>query len=164
MMLRIADDVVLRSATNADRDTVKQLVLGVLAEYGLQPDLDGTDADLNDLEANYLDRGGVFEVVENGDGQLLGSIGLYPLDHETIELRKMYFDPALRGRGLGRKLLDRMITIAKEKGYRRVFLETASKLKQAVHLYESGGFRPVHDTHTPRCDQAYVLDLDDEGT
>jgi putative acetyltransferase len=97
--------------------------------------------------------------VEGPGGKVLGTIGLYPLDEEMVELRKMYFLPSLRGRGLGRRLLERMIAIAKQKGYRRIYLETASRLKEAVHLYESVGFRPFEEKHTPRCDQAYVLEL-----
>jgi hypothetical protein len=45
---------------------VAELVFGVLAEYGLEPDPETTDADLQDIEANYLQRGGLFEVIEDG--------------------------------------------------------------------------------------------------
>ena len=68
----------------------------------------------------------------------------------------MYFDPSIRGRGLGKELLAKMIEKARNMGYMRVYLETASVLKQAVHIYESAGFRPVDVKHTPRCDQAYI--------
>jgi putative acetyltransferase len=98
-------------------------------------------------------------VLENASGNVVGTIGLYPLDAETIELRKMYFDPELRGRGMGRKILSRAIEKAKNLGYLRVYLETARVLKQAVHLYESFGFQPVEIKHTPRCDQGYMLEL-----
>lgn len=149
----------VRSATNADCEKIQQLVFGILKEYGLQADLDGTDKDIFDIEENYLKPGGHFEVVEGPDGEILGSIGLYPLNNETIELRKMYFAPSIRGRGLGKKLLSRMIEKARNLGYLRVYLETASVLKQAVHLYERAGFVPADEKHTPRCDQAYVLEI-----
>jgi len=149
----------IRSATNADRSQIEELVFGILRTFDLALDRDGTDKDLSDIEANYLSRGGIFEVIENSDGQIVGTIGLYPLDETTIELRKMYFDPSIRGRGLGKELLAKMIEKARNMGYMRVYLETASVLKQAVHLYENAGFQPVDVKHTPRCDQAYVLEL-----
>jgi putative acetyltransferase len=152
-------DLKIRSATNHDVESIRSLVLGVLAEYRLEPDLDGTDLDIADIQANYIERGGVFEVVEDQNGKIVGTIGLFPLDDITIELRKMYFDPEIRGLGLGKELLQKMLQKAKDLGYLRVYLETASVLKQAVHLYEQAGFRPVAEKHTPRCDQAYVLDL-----
>jgi N-acetylglutamate synthase and related acetyltransferases len=152
-------DLKQRLATNVDSEAVQALVFGVLAEYGLAPDFDGTDQDITDIETNYLDRGGIFEVIENDEGKIVGTVGLYPLDETTIELRKMYFASEIRGRGLGKKLLREMIEKARNLGYLRVYLETASVLKQAVHIYESAGFTRVVEKHTPRCDQAYVLEI-----
>lgn len=160
MQETIDDSIKIRMAGNADCENIQRLVFGILAEFDLPPDLQGTDRDLNDIEASYLDRGGVFEVLEDAEGCIVGTIGLYPLDAETIELRKMYFAPELRGRGMGRKILLRAIEKAKSLGYLRVYLETAFVLKQAVHLYESFGFQPVEIKHTPRCDQGYMLELD----
>ena len=158
-MNTVSERLNIRPATNADCEKIQQLVFGVLSEYGLAADLNGTDKDIYDIEANYLNRGGLFEVIESPDGEILGSVGLYPLDNETIELRKMYFAPDIRGRGLGKELLLKMIEKARNLGYLRVYLETASILEQAVHLYENAGFVPTGEKHTPRCDQAYVLEL-----
>ena len=158
----MTNELTIRSATNADRAQIEELVFGILRSFDLALDRDGTDKDLSDIEANYVARGGVFEVIENSDSKIVGTIGLYPLDETTIELRKMYFDPSIRGRGLGKQMLKEMIEKAKILGYLRVYLETASVLAQAVHLYESEGFQPVEVKHTPRCDQAYVLELSDE--
>jgi putative acetyltransferase len=159
-MNNLDHNVKQRPATNGDREAIKSLVFGVLAEFSLSPDVNGTDSDLNDIEASYLDRGGSFEVLESADGEIVASVGLYPLDDQTIELRKMYLAPKLRGHGLGRKLLYDMIEKARNLGYLRVYLETASVLSQAVHIYETAGFHRVDGKHTPRCDQAYVLELE----
>lgn len=149
----------IRSATDADRDQIEELVFGILKSYDLALDRDGTDKDLSDIEENYLARGGVFEVIVNEEGDIVGTVGLYPLDETTIELRKMYFDRSIRGRGLGKLILAKMIEKARNLGYLCIYLETASVLKQAVHIYEGAGFKPVDVKHTPRCDQAYVLEL-----
>jgi hypothetical protein len=86
----------LRSATNADSDAIKELVFGVLREYRLQPDPDGTDTDLNDIETNYLRSGGCFDVLVDSRGAIIGSVGLYPIDSATCELRKMYLSQQVR--------------------------------------------------------------------
>jgi len=153
-------EITIRSATNADCGRVQALVFGVLREYGLEPDLGGTDRDIADIEAHYIARGGVFELLEDADGTLLGTCGLYPMNAETVELRKMYFSQLLRGQGLGRKTLQRMIDTARARGFRRLYLETASVLKEAVALYEKFGFTETDEKHTPRCDAAYFLTLD----
>ncbi|HEX9961779.1 MAG TPA: GNAT family N-acetyltransferase [Pyrinomonadaceae bacterium] len=153
--------IFIRPATNDDCAGVQKLVFGVLREYGLTGETNGTDADITDIEAHYAGRGGAFEVIEDASGNLLGTIGLYPLDAETVELRKMYFAPELRGRGVGKLMLERMIEKARALGFRRIFLETASVLKEAVALYEKYGFQPTTGgIHSARCDAAYFLELD----
>src|SRR4051812_48610555 len=116
----MTNDLIIRAATNADRSQIQDLVFGVLRSFDLALDREGTDKDLSDIEANYLARGGIFEVIENLGGKIVGTIGLYPLDESTIELRKMYFDPSIRGRGLGKKLLTKMIEKARNMGYLRI--------------------------------------------
>lgn len=152
-------EIISRSASNADCERVQALVFGVLREYGLAPDPEGTDRDITDIEAHYLTRGGVFELIEDAQGSLLGTCGLYPMTEDTVELRKMYFSPELRGRGMGKKTLRRMIETARALGFKKIYLETAGVLKEAVALYEKFGFEPTDEKHTPRCDAAYTLDI-----
>jgi len=150
----------IRSATNDDCRRVTELVFGVLAEFGLESDPDTTDADLQDIEANYLKRGGLFEVIEDASANLIGSFGLYPVNKTTCELRKMYFIPSARGFGLGKYVLQLAITRAKELGFKEIVLETSSKLIAANHLYQQFGFKPSEPVHlASRADQAYKLDL-----
>lgn len=150
----------LRPATNADLEPIQDLVYGVLAEYGLKPDPASTDADLGDIEQSYFARGGAFHVLEAENGAIIGAYGLYRMDSDTCELRKMYLRREHRGHGLGKRLLDHALAQARERGFRRVVLETASVLKEAIALYESYGFRPYQPDHlSTRCDQAYRLEL-----
>ena len=66
----------LRGATNEDGDAVRDLVFGVLAEFGLAGDREGTDRDLDDIVGNYVDRGGRFDVLvsRRGRGRLRDSV------------------------------------------------------------------------------------------
>ena len=152
-------EISVRPATNRDCAAIRELVFGILRDYNLELDLSGTDEDLSDIEAHYIRRGGVFEVLEDENGALLGSVGLYPIDAETIELRKMYFARELRGKGFGKMMLQRMIEQSRALGYKKIYLETASVLQEAVGLYEKFGFQPTDEKHTPRCDKAYVLEI-----
>jgi len=159
MLPKDLSHLTIRSATNDDRERVAELVFGVLAEYGLEPEPETTDADLQDIEANYLQRGGLFEVIEDG-GNMLGSVGLYPINKTTCELRKMYFIPSARGLGLGKYVLERAIAGARALGFKQMVLETSSKLVAANQLYNKFGFKPMASDHlASRADQAYKLDL-----
>ncbi len=151
---------ILRRAGNEDREEVADLVYGVLKEYGLEPDPEATDADLKDIEQSYLERGGTFFVLEDPDGSIIGAYGLYPIESQACELRKMYLHKSQRGKGHGKFLLDSALAQARELGFKRVTLETASVLKEAIALYESYGFVEYMPDHmSSRCDQAYLLEL-----
>jgi GNAT superfamily N-acetyltransferase len=151
---------IIRKASNADREDIEELVFGVLAEYGLKSDPGKTDADLSDIQGEYLDRGGTFDVLVGGDGEIVGSVGLHRLNTTTCEIRKMYLAPELRGQGQGRRLLIHALSKAKALGYSRIELETASVLKEAIALYERYGFCRFDRGHlSSRCDAAYYLEL-----
>ena len=150
----------IRPASNDDLKPIVKLVFGVLREFGLQPDPSATDADLQDIEGNYLQRGGFFEVIEDPDDNVMGSVGVFPIDEDTCELRKMYFVQEIRGLGLGSYVLQRAIDQAKELGFKRMVLETSSRLAAANRLYLRFGFQPFAASHlAPRADQSYSLDL-----
>jgi len=161
-MIQNPDAVVIRAATNADCDRVIALVSGVLSEFELPFDLESKDSDLKDIEEGYLRSGGVFEVLEDRDENLLGTYGLFRLDSETCELRKMYFVPEIRGLGLGRRVLGRAVDHARRLGYQRIVLETISVLKDAIRLYTRFGFAPIAGAQvSARVDQAYMLKLNE---
>jgi len=150
----------LRPANNKDCGKVTELVYGVLKEYGLKPDPGATDIDLKDIEQSYLERGGAFYVLEEKDGSIIGAYGIYPIDEETCELRKMYLHSSYRGKGLGKLLLEDALAKAGQIGFKRMTLETASVLREAISLYKSYGFVEYEPEHlSSRCDQAFMLEL-----
>ena len=149
-----------RPATNADCEQIRDLVFGVLTEYGLKPDPDGIDTDLRDIEQSYFSRGGEFCVLEDANGRIVATCALYHADEATCELRKMYIRPEHRGKGYGKRLLEEALSRARQMGFKTMTLETATVLKEAIALYRSYGFEPYESTHLCwRCDQAYMLEL-----
>ena len=157
--MRIAD-IVIRPATNADCDRVIDLVSTVLAEFQLPFDPDSKDADLKDIEGSYIQAGGIFELLEDSQGKLVGTYGLFPLNDNACELRKMYFIPEIRGLGLGKQVLKRAVEHARQLGFKEIVLETISVLKRAISLYTRFGFVPTRMDHpNARVDQKYILEL-----
>ena len=148
-----------RIASNNDIVAIKDLIFTTLKEYGLAPDPDVTDKDLHDIEGCYFKIGGYFEVCEH-NGKIVGTWALSPLVHNACELRKMYLTKSARGNGIGKMMMDRAITKAMKMEFKRMELETASVLKDAIKMYEKFGFKPIQGRHlASRCDQAYELNL-----
>jgi putative acetyltransferase len=149
-----------RLATNKDSKAIIELVFTILAEYGLKPDPDKTDSDLCDIELNYNRRNGAFELLEDCNGKIVATVGLFKTNEETVELRKMYLRTTERGKGYGNLLIEHAIETAKKLGYKQIILETASVLKEAIQLYKKYGFQQFESDHlASRCDQAFILTL-----
>ena len=150
----------IRDAVPGDESAVQEVVFSVLREYGLTPDADGPDADLKDLQSFYINRAGTFRIVTDDAGNIVGCGGLLPVAAGEVELRKMYLLPQVRGQGIGRRLLEELITAARAQGHARMVLDTASALQEAIGLYRSRGFQPYENPdRVRRCDQSLFLDL-----
>lgn len=57
-------------------------------------------------------------------------------------LGELFIEEEYRGRGVGSRLLDEIIKIAKNKGFQSLELTVARKNKQAQRLYLELGFKP----------------------
>lgn len=97
---------------------------------------------LGDPENIILRKGGHILVAYAG-AEAVGCVALIPMGGSVYELSKMAVAPRLRGRGVGRRVLDYAIALARTIGATSLFLGSSSKLPTAIHLYESVGFRHV---------------------
>jgi GNAT superfamily N-acetyltransferase len=79
------------------------------------------------------------------NGRVQGSVvidGIHA-ENEGAHLRWFILSEALRGMGVGRKLIDIAINFCKNKGYKKTYLWTFEGLNAARHLYESAGFKLI---------------------
>ncbi len=136
-------------------DAFRDLVRRLLDEFD-QPSTPEIDRDLVDPEG-MLDA---IWVVPDGD-DLIGCSAMKGISSDTVELKRMYLDPAFRGRGLGFMLIEAGLTWAKEQGFHRVVLDTTRSMVDARRLYESVGFRPTANAgRDERCELTYELMLE----
>lgn len=94
---------------------------------------------LRDPEGKIVRPGGqVFFAVS--DGEVIGTCSAIPQDDGSFELAKLAVTEKAQGRGLGRKLAERVLAFAVDAGAPRVTLSSSSRLGPALKLYESLGF------------------------
>ncbi len=76
---------------------------------------------------------------------MVGGGGIAPLTGSESDLRtaKDVFLPAIRGKGLAKKLALMAMEQAREMGFKRCYLETTAFLKEAIALYEHLGFEHI---------------------
>lgn len=158
----------LRPIRPADDAAVAATIRAVMTEHGAcGPGFAIHDAEVDGMCAAYRGPQARYFVLER-DGQVLGGAGFAPLSGSdpaavTCELRKMYFRPESRGRGLGRALLLLLLDEMRTAGFRRCYLETTHQMQQAQKLYRAAGFRPLCGaegaTGHHGCDTFYARDL-----
>jgi putative acetyltransferase len=99
-------------------------------------------AELDSLPLEYGPPDGVLLLAER-EGQWAGCIALRKIGEGTCEMKRLYVAPAGRGRGLGRRLAEALISRAKELRYDRMVLDTLPSMTEAQGLYASLGFHPI---------------------
>lgn len=76
------------------------------------------------------------------DEAFAGCVALRPLEQNVCEMKRLYVRPTFRGKDLGRALVERVISEAREIGYAWMRLDTLSaQMPEAVNLYRRFGFR-----------------------
>ena len=112
------------------------------------------------LPGKYAPPLGELLIAWNASGEALGSIAIRPFRDATCEIKRLYVRPSARGLGVGRALGKAIMDVARELGYARALLDTASFMAAAVRVYESLGFRdvtPYYDNPYARGDQAWDI-------
>ncbi len=78
------------------------------------------------------------------EGEIIGSVLIARASDTVAQIRLLLVEPAARGLGLGRRLVDECIRFSKAAGYERISLWTDSGLSAARHIYEQAGFQLVN--------------------
>jgi putative acetyltransferase len=96
--------------------------------------------DMDDIQRNYFENGGIF-LVTRDDDQVIGTGAIRYLEDGICELRRLWLLFEYQGRGLGYLMIMELFRIAREMGDEKIRLETAPVHQQRAHeLYKRLGF------------------------
>jgi DNA-binding MarR family transcriptional regulator len=82
-------------------------------------------------------------VVARLDGRPVGCGALRTKGGDVGEIKHLWVDSTARGLGIGRRILDKLETLAREFGLHTVRLDTNRALTEAQALYRASGYREV---------------------
>jgi putative acetyltransferase len=133
----------IRTIIPTDNTALAKVIRDTMAEFGVnRPNTVFDDPSTDHLYELFQHKGAIYNVAEI-DQVIVGGAGIYPTDglpDDTCELVKMYLKPEARGIGLGRLLIEKCISQAKEMGYKNIYLESMPELKKALNVYAKFGF------------------------
>jgi putative acetyltransferase len=159
-------EALIRPIRSGDDAAVAVIIREVMASFGaIGPEYSSSDPEVDAMSAAYAGTRSACFVLDDG-GRVLGCGGIATLagaEPDVCELRKMYLLPAARGRGLGKRMLQRCLDVARRRGYKRCYLETLTGMDAAQRLYVRAGFRklcgPLGSSGHAGCDRHYLLEL-----
>lgn len=76
-------------------------------------------------------------------GEPAGVVALKPVDRTMAEIKRLYVRPSARGHGIGRRMLQDLLSHARKHGFRTIRLETMGFMAEARALYDAFGFVEV---------------------
>lgn len=120
---------------------VENLVLGVQNDEFLLGLTAQDQPDLPNIGEFY--KNGCFWVALNEQNQVVGTIGLEPLNETQAALRKMFLDKSMRGNkdlNLAQNLFETLLYYAQQRGFQELWLDTPPPAKAAHRFYERNGF------------------------
>ncbi|MEH6536279.1 MAG: GNAT family N-acetyltransferase [Psychroserpens sp.] len=141
------DHIIIREIRPGDNPQIEAVIKDCFPEFEIP--LKGTayeDSETPHMYESYQGEREVYFVVAS-ENEVLGGAGIKQLqnfDDNVCELQKMYFSPKIRGKGFGKQMFEKCLKAAKDFGYETCYLESASQLKAAIHIYEEFGF--THQT------------------
>jgi GNAT superfamily N-acetyltransferase len=110
----------------------------IVASFGYDSSRGGASS-----SEDFLEPDGCLLVVRDETGTAVGCGGVRLLDPDLAEIKRMFLQPSLRGRGAGWQLLQALEAKAVELGATRGVLDTNETLTSALALYRAAGWQEV---------------------
>jgi GNAT superfamily N-acetyltransferase len=143
-----AKELVVRKATAADASPISALFKRAFAEFeALYTPTAFVATVLPDAGVLIRLQEGPVWVVEKRHF-LIGTVGAICMA-DSVLVRGMAVDPAARGLGIGKSLLDQVESFARQEGVGLLALYTTAFLNGAIHLYQGAGFSLTGENVNP---------------
>lgn len=95
------------------------------------------------LDIASLEKPGVNFLVARHYGRIVGCCALVEAGDGTAEIKRMFVDPDARGLSIGRRLMETIEALGREKGIVAVRLETGISQPEALGLYRRFAYREI---------------------
>jgi len=134
---------IVQVETSDHFEIASQLLREYEQSLGLNLCFQGFETELATLPGKYAPPRGSLLLAFVGNTPA-GIIAMRPIEHRICEMKRLYVRPSARGRNLGRKLIRRIMSDARDAGYVKMRLDTLTgKMDHAIALYREFGFYEI---------------------
>jgi ribosomal protein S18 acetylase RimI-like enzyme len=119
----------------------------------------GFEQELATLPGKYSEPGGAIYLAQKDD-EIIGCVAVRPIKDDICEMKRLYVRDGFRGLSAGRQLAEKIISKAKQLGYKRMQLDTLERLESALALYKKLGFVEIHPYYENPLDEVVYWELD----
>ncbi len=121
---------------------VKKLFIEYEKYLGIDLCFQDFETELANLPGKYAEPEGVILLATVND-EAVGVVALRKIEDGICEMKRLYVQESARGLGIARAFSEKLIELAKAKGYHTMKLDTLARLEAATKLYRSLGFQEV---------------------
>lgn len=144
----MSNQLLIRFATEKDVPAIFSLIKELAEFEKLSHQLKTDEAELK--QTLFGDDKFVEILIAEFDGQIVGQALFFKnfstfLGKPGIYLEDLYVKPEMRSKGIGKKLLYKIISIAKERNYGRVEWSVLDWNESAIDFYKKIGAVPLND-------------------
>ena len=135
---------------------IKELIIEYSKFLNRDLSFQSLEEELNDLGKKFSGNNG-YCLALLINGKVMGCVAYHKLTDTRCEMKRLYVKPETRGLKAGEKLIEKIISVAKENGFKEMVLDTIEPLKAAIHIYQKAGFEECEPYYNnPMSDVIYM--------
>ncbi|MDR2764988.1 MAG: GNAT family N-acetyltransferase [Tannerella sp.] len=135
-------NIVYKKLNKSEIQNARDLIIEYIKWLNQDLSFQNIDEELNSFPEKYNEPDGIF-IIAKEKSHVVGCVGLKKLDGKICEMKRLFVNDNYRGKGIGRKLVDRIIEEAKLKDYEIMRLDTLATMESALRLYAKSGFYEI---------------------
>lgn len=144
-------------------ETDKEIIRakGLILEYikWLNTDLSfqNIDDELNNFPEKYQEPNGDFIIAKDNE-DVIGCVGIRKIEKNVCEMKRLFVKDNYKGKGIGKKLVEKIMEEAKIKNYHKIRLDTSNTMQAALGIYYKFGFYDIKSYYNNPHDNIVYLE------
>ena len=120
----------------------KELILEYIKWLNTDLSFQNIDDELNNFPQKYKSPNGEF-IIAKENNNVIGCVAIKRLENKICEMKRLFVKDEYKRKGIGKKLVEKIIEESKMKNYEKMRLDTLNTMKAALDIYYENGFYEI---------------------